>query len=251
MSILYELKRDIAAIKLTFTSETPAVTGITRTDWNGTNPVRTIAATLPASSFVVVDYEAALSGPIVYEYLRSNGTSTTIPEPLTLEGGDYGEAIIMVCDEPQRRAETARLLLDPIETRVQPVAPDAIIGRPDVLPTGWPLRTRTVTWKLLYESYAAAAACAAIAALGKTLLLRQTAHEGLDAYLWPTSTRITSPADGRLWIVELAGETQNWPSGHLLGAPDWTYDTLAASFSTYDALRPAFSDYIKLQAGPA
>lgn len=224
---------------------------ITRTDTNGTNPVRLKASAAPiAGSLVVTDYEAALSGLIRYDVVDS--TSAVTSASTTLTNAATPAVQIRSVQLPQISATPA---LVTAYTAARPTASTVHqpIDRPDAIVIVGRARLRAGRMTILALDYASALALDGVLSSGHVLMLRQTAQPGMDmpfSVTGPTTVETAErTAAGWRWTVSVDYTEVRVPALPLLGAAGWTYADVLAQRATYSAVRAAYATYAALAAG--
>lgn len=238
----------IMAVTLEVSGAPAGAVTITRHDRNGSAAVRLYVDQAPvAGALTVVDYEAALTGALVYDVLDSAGVTTTASTALDLEA----LAVLTVIGRPNRRAELEGVTdvdeqLDGRSTVVDP------IDRDDPVVILRPLTTRRGTLDLYASSHAKALEAVNVARSGLPILFRQSSHDGLDLLAAPRSARVASRVlDGRVtWAATIAYVEVRDPASPLLAAAGWSVEQLAATFATVADVAAAFSSVADLTAGP-
>lgn len=236
-------------IKLEAVNASFRPTTITRTDANGSRPVRLLNNQEPISgSMTVTDYEAAFTGTIRYDVVDAANVTTSASTNLNGVTVPYLRAAVL----PQLGG-ALEIVKDYRSSRNSLGIVHRPIGRVSPLIVTGALATREGTLTIWCSTYTNALAVAAAATNGDVLLLRQPTFAGLDMYLIAQTVDV-NPDDrgtnGRQWIVEIDYIEVDVPSDPLQGAVGWTYSALAGSYASYAAARVAFTDYADLVAGP-
>lgn len=225
---------------------TPDAFTLTRTDANGTRPVRLLERQeIMSGALVVVDYEAAMTGPITYQLTTSG---TTLPAASTTLDGSEGYRLAPAVF-PQF-ATTLALVTGYDAERSSGSIVHHVIGRADPVVRLAPLRLRAGTLTVWCEDYPAATAVHDVYRRGEVVLLRQPDHSGFDLYHVATHAREGVYIDslGR-WMVEVTFVEQKWPRGPLLGTTGWTWDDLLAVCATWDDVARLFPTWNAAQIG--
>lgn len=233
-----------------FTGTLPASLTITRTDANGTAPVRLRTGQAPiAGALTVVDYEAALTGAVTYDVVDTQQTRTTAstslagvsPRPqitgVQLPQLTYSPELVTGYDASREAASTVH----------------RVVNRDDPVIVLGPTRTREGNLAVWCRSYVDAADVARVLALGRILMLRQLDYAGLDMYFLAQSietTPLDSTTQGWRWQTTCRYIEVRNPALPLLGDAGWTFDDVVATYPTFGALRSAFTDFNDLVVGP-
>lgn len=222
---------------------------ITRTDVNGTVPVRLRVDEAPIAGFLQVrDHEAALLGAVTYEVQTSpteqvsDSTSLDLTGPARIHSVQY-PTIATVPDN----------LTGYDATRQSSSVVHWPQGRPDPIVIDSPARTRTGALTAFAASHAAATDVQVTLRSGQALMLRQSEHPGMDMYFRVTDSRI-EPLEllegGWAWAVVADYVETRPPALPLLGSAGWTFDDITAGYASFSAVRAAFDDFAALTLGP-
>ena len=192
-------------------------TWVTRTDVNGVDvPVREDQGgqDIPngSTSLTLTDWEAALTGPVVYT--AHDGVGGTATATTTFDGLDAGvwltaPATATPSSSADPDAVALQLVTDYSESADTAGTLHTIIGRADRIATPGPMGLRRGTVDVWAADYQAVAAVRALAASGEILLLRQPTHPGMDMYFYPQSVSARpEQADTatRRWAIGLTYE---------------------------------------------
>lgn len=227
---------------------------IQRDDANGSQFVRLPEGAVPdlAGDLTVFDEEFALTGTVIYTVRDSSGNlaadtvSPTNTANLLSSVGYLGSVVeIERLDEYSETVEFGEA-----STTL------AIIGREDPLVVtrgdfAWSLRKGRLTWWA--ETYADAEAIKDLYRNGRTAMLRQVTHDGLDLYHVARSlsavTKVLTGTGWR-WTVEVDYLEVSWPDGDAQGVFGWSYGDVASSYLAYYNLPTAFATYADLAVGP-
>lgn len=234
---------DLAAVRLEASSATPGDPVLTRTDINGTAPVRLRAGQgMADGTLVVVDYEAALAGLVVYELVHD---------------GRYRASVRLDLDETR-----LAVAVSPNVSAVVPLVEGLTAGwgstatlhvvqdrETPVVTTGF-LSTRVGQLRMVALEYATAAGIALVYRTGATVLLRQPHHAGLDLYhvVSPGGRVSLDHDEAGAWIVSVDFTEVARPLDPLLGDLGWGFDDVALTFDDFDAVRDSFRDFDELAA---
>lgn len=236
--------RELAAVRLEVSSATPGTPTITRTDNNGTHPVRLRAGqALTDGALTVTDYEAALSGLVVYELVHDGRYRASVRLDVTdtrlaLAVSPNVSAIVpLVVGFAAGWSSTSTL--------------HQVDGRSTPVVTGGSLSTRSGQLRVVAASYAQAVEVALVYRSGGVVLLRQPDYPGLDLYHVVTpGQRVELDVDpeARVWTVTVGFTEVARPLDPLLGDLGWSFDDVALAFPDFDAVRDAYLDFDELAA---
>lgn len=189
---------------------------LTRTDINGTAPVRR-SALLPANGVLTVrDHEVSLRGEARYTVTDSAGNSASAG-PVTFPAG--GSSRLHAVQYPALVTAPPNVIAYDA-TRESATVVHWPQGRQDPVVIAAPARLRQGSLTAYYASHAAALAAQAILELGRPMQLRQGDHAGMDMFLRVTRSRLTPldlTTDGWSWAVEMDYVETRRPQGVLLG----------------------------------
>lgn len=223
---------------------------ITRTDVNGTNPVRTRQGQAPiAGAMTVIDYEPALIGAVAYDVVDSGGARVTASTSLA---GLVTQPRITGVQLPQQSV-VAELITGYDAAREGGSTVHRIIGRGDPIVVLGPTRTREGRLEVWCRTYADALAAMQTLSVARQLILRQPTYPGMDMYFVATNARtvpLDSTADGWRWQATCDYIETRSPALPLLGAAGWTFGDVVAHYPTFAAVRAAFTDFGDLVIGP-
>lgn len=222
-------------------------TTITRTDANGTRPVRLQPGQEPISgSMTVTDYEAALTGTITYDVKDTAGVTTSAST--TLDGSasprihppvlpGYGQALHSVSD--YSATQDNRATVHWVISRSDPVVTTGVLGY------------RTGRLSAYCASHADARALVTMAGLGEVLMLRQpSGFNGMDMYFVPTGVSYRPErrgSDGWRWTVDFDYTEVAVPTAALMGAAGWTWDDVVATYATWADVASAYATWSELE----
>lgn len=238
---------EVGAVRLTVTGAPAGDLVITRTDANGSRPVRLLPGQAPiGGSLVTRDYEAALSGLITYQLVGDTGAVVAASTSLDVQ------AVIVSVPVRPARWSAAGTVTAWSESRASGAIVHQVPDRPDPIVITGPLGSRSGTATLRVPTYLGADAIRELPNLGDTILIRQPSYPGLDVYA--TVDRMdVDPAEvtGQLveWDVRVTFREVAAPTAPLLGAADWTLADVAATGTIRD-VRLAFPTLRALAVGP-
>ncbi len=239
-----------ASVVLSITGAPAGAVTLTRTDDNGSRPVRLLLGQEPISGVMTVtDYEPALTGSLTYEARDSAGAIVTATTTLA---GQVTKPQLSVAVLPQYRyAVTAVTGYE--SDRPTGSTVHEIIGRDDALVTTGTLRLRRGQLSMWAENHTTARAIEAVTQSGEVVFFRQVDHPGLDLYFVAESVSVTPErqltAAGYRWTVTVRYIEQNVPDSPLLGAFGWTLETLAA-YGTLSQVKADFATLADVAVGP-
>ena len=225
--------------RLTITP-TADVTRVRRTDANGTYDVRVLDGQLPHAAPDVLtldDYEAA-KGTSTYAVITTAGTvSGSIVLALT-------SPWLGTPETPHYSAPVASVL-----TYGAGVVNQSTVHEPDGAPAIVIVRggsTRRGSMTIQGGSYSTALNLLRLCQQGRTMLLRETQHPGMDMFFMPMNADIiTSLAAGAASQFDLSVQyiEVGRPTGPLAGAFGWTWDDVPASFDNWWDVFDAYANW--------
>lgn len=233
----------LAAVRLEGADLPAGPVTIARQDVNGTGQVRLLPGQEPtAGTLLVVDYEAALTGPVTY----------TLDDATATVELNIRAAVLAVAGRPNVRA-TIVAVTDYAENTVSPSNVVTVLDREDALVLEAPHYLPTGSLTVWCASYSDAVTVAAVARAGRKVMFRQPDYPGMDRYVTFSASGITPRLDStaqRRWTVRLDWRETPTPTTDLLAAAGWTFDAVTASFATFDELTAAFPTFNALTVGP-
>lgn len=241
-----------ASVVVEVTGAVPAAgpVSITRTDRNGTAPVRQREDSLPvAGALTIEDYEAALAGGITYTVRDSSGAAATVTLPAGLA------VTVPWLSHPGLPALNRPVTIrDDDPTYSGRSVQHDVYGARLPLFTTQPLTGRdSSTLTLLADSWDDARGIRDVYASGVPVLLRQPCLDDGDHYHVPSSVALAPVTAGRWagrWSATVTYVETDRPLGALAGTARWTYADSLARSGTYPASRAEFPTYADLLAGP-
>lgn len=246
---------ELAAVRLQLldVEDGPAV--ITRTDHNGSAPVRLLPnQSVQGGSLIAVDYEPAIFGPVTY---RAVDAIEDVAEaaPVQLDGTPPTVASVA---KPQLRAAT--LVLDLAETNTDNGTEHTVLDDDAPLVVIAAPSTRRVTVTAWAATYAEAAELREVLTARQVVMVRYADYIGADVYgtprrvsVSPERSSTTDPASGELarrWIVTFELSEERRPGGPLLSAAGWTFDVVTATYDDFNDLALAFPTFDAMTVGP-
>lgn len=245
---------DLSAVRVAVTGAAAGPVVITRSDHNGSAPVRLLPdQETSGGSLIAVDYEAAIFGPVVYVVVDS-AAATSTAATVQLDGTPPTIAAIAT---PQLRATVT--IVDLTETNtdngtahviLDDDAPTVVVAAPS---------TRHVTIMCRVGKYADAAQLRDVLTARAVVLVRYANYIGADVYGTPRRVTVSperiSTTDGvteltRRWFVSFELDEEGRPGGPLLGAAGWTFDVVTATYDSFDDLALAFPTFDAMTVGP-
>ena len=238
----WELLPTVGALRLTLAMDFE-VRAITRTDANGTAPVRLRDDVLPStvSPLIIEDYESA-AGPVTYT--------------ITGDAGSHTMQATMVLDSPWLSVPIMQTYSQRVETVLEygaELAGRASViefpGRRDVVAVLRKMALRRGTMQLWAGDYAGASSIRGVLSRGEIVMLRQPDHSGMDMYFITENATIdtlTTDAGESVWAVSVTYIEVLRPDGFLASAPGWDFAQLAAAYQDFQAVATMFSDFQSL-----
>lgn len=210
------------------------VTGITRTDANGSTPLRVPAGTFPRSTpLQLVDWEAALGSPVRY---TADGVSATVTLPA---GNPWFVAPLRPAMSLQVEAVTsysaARAALGTIHQ---------VVDRPDPLVALGRLGTRAGNLTAWVPDHAAGDALADLIDRAGVVFYRQSENPGMDMYFVSTGMQLT-PADPDGWQLSVSYQEISRPVSPVDTAR-WTFGDVSHSFASFRNVSTNYADFESL-----
>lgn len=237
-----------ASVLVQITGAPAGAVVITRTDANGTGPVRLLAGQVPiAGALTVTDYEPALTGVLSYDVVDAalaTTTGTTTLDGLVTSNQVAGVQLPALAFEPE-------LITGYDSARESSSAVLRVLNRADPVVVLGPTRTREGTLEAWCRDYADALDYSTVLSQARVLLLRQVTHPGMDMYFLALSAQVTPLAttrEGWRWQVSSRYVELRNPSSPLLGAAGWTFEDVAA-YASFAAVRAEFDDFDALLVG--
>lgn len=222
---------------------------ITRSDANGTGPVRLRTGQAPIGGLLTLtDYEPALVGLVRYDVVDGAGAITTAST--TLSGLVTTPRIVGV-QEPQLTV-SPELVTGYDSTRESGSAVLRVLGRADPVVLQNPTRTREGRLEVWCREYDDAREVESVLADSRILLLRQPTHPGMDMYFLAQSVGVTPlrhTSEGWRWQATCRYVEVRNPNLPLLGGAGWTFDDVAA-YASFAAVRASFATFNELAVGP-
>lgn len=227
-------------------SDVAGVTGILRSDVNGTRPVRLRKGDLPSQyGKVFTDYEASLSGPVLYRLQGSMARSeawtaisqVAAPRFIIPSIPQFSVSVESITEYSAERKSTVRF--HEVINRSSPLVAEGRMG------------TRTGDLVAIFRSYAAAADLENMLERGQTVMLRQQEQPGLDMYFNCFAARLQADPDKGVWEVRISFTEVSFPAGHVLSGAGWTFAALAEKFPDFDAVATSYDTFHDLTIGEA
>jgi hypothetical protein len=209
------------------------MTGILRADVNGNRLVRLHSTELPASGVLtVLDWEAALSGPVYYRLYSAIGevwTSLDAVEPrFILPHRPYVSSVPdMITNYSASRASTATF--------------HKVIDRPDPVVLEGALGLRRGSLEAWFPDYMGARDLEDLLNTGNVVMFRQAEHPGQDMYFRAENTSISPDEDG--WKLALDYLESPFPTGYVLPSKSWSFNRLAIDEPNFAAVRDGYASF--------
>lgn len=233
---------DGAGLVSVMLSDTIGVTGITRTDANGINPVRLPNVQLgTTASLTVIDHEAALSGDIMYRLDGQHSDAWTKASGLSLPR-------FTLPFVPQFSVTVQSVTEYDAERTSRAVFHD-VIGRPDPMVAAARMSTRRGNLTARFKEYTEARDLQVALDRGQPVMYRQTEHPGQDMYFHAERVRLSAlPADDA-WELEISYREIARPPGRIHTSPTWTFDAMKTQNTTFGALPQKYTTFYDLAIG--
>lgn len=220
------------------------VSGILRSDVNGTRPVRLRAGALDGSGArTFTDYEAAFQGNILYrvEHSTSPGQDWTslagveLPRFVLPSVPQFAVSARAVTSYSARRRSRAKF--HEVIDRASPLVATARMG------------LRSGSLEAVFETYTEAADLLDVLERGQTVMYRQREHPGLDMYFHSESVSITADPEQEAWRLGVDFVEVAFPPGNVLSGANWTFDAVADTYATFDEVAQRFETFNDLTIG--
>jgi hypothetical protein len=225
------------AVVLTVTTDNPLI-ALTRSDRNGTRPVRLEAGALPASGTLTLrDYEPAIAGPVHYRASTAYGTAAvwiTLPE----------QRPIFILPALPLASAAANTVFDYSATRRARATVHEVIGRPDPIIVHSRMGTRSGTLSVLCDDHADLMDLQNLLAQGYPVFYRQAENRGQDMYFHALEAAAV-PNTGA-WELTITYRELGFPDGPVISGAGWTYADLAAEGGSYAEVVDTYADYTAL-----
>lgn len=216
------------AVQLTITATSPLAT-LMRSDRNGIHAVRAASLQLSDGQLVLVDYEPAY-GDVSYEAQTATGETsnatvnfpTSLPVIHAVHRPTVWARISTISDYSHQRTSATSIT-------------QALDGQYPAVTYGV-MYSRSMSIAISTATYAEAANLEYVFSQTGALMLRQSEHDGLDAYLAVTSTNIAvSEAQGAYsrWTLSLTANEIAYPPGATQTALVNTYGDNLTALATY------------------
>lgn len=229
------------------TAYTGSTFALTRTDANGTRPVRLLPGQrVMDGGLIIEDFEAALVGSVGYAFTSPTGSQTSVITSLVGAKPTIAPAVF-----PQFGVQDL-FITGYDASRGSATVEHAIIGRADPVLRLQPLQSRRGHVTIWCKDYADLVNVVDVYRRGEIVMLRQDTHAGMDFY--HAATGVTEGAydeEFRRWRVDVAFTEVPLPRGPVLGTLGWTWDDLAAAFPTWDDVVEYFGSWNNVQIGIA
>lgn len=229
-------------VRLTIAASGSVVT-VTRSDANGTRPVRLIAGKLPRTgTFDLTDYEPSLTGQVQY---RAK-TSTEEAAAWTTLGSQLPRFVMPSIPLFSVEVDNVYAYAAARESRA---TVHEVVGRRDPIIVQGKLGTRRGSLGIYCPDHDSVMRLLAMFERGQTVMYRQSEHAGMDMYFIPVNA---SPApSGKSWELSVSYVEMDYPAGDVQSDPDWTFTKLAATGGTFDAVAADYRTFVDLVLGEA
>lgn len=234
-----------AAVRIEIGAAPAGPVTITRSDVNGSNPVRLYAGQEPiAGDLTVTDYEVALAGTVTYSVTDSAGTITAqTTTSLGIAVPWLGVPVLPGFNAP------LLLVVDYTATRASSTTLHTVVGRADRVAVIGRLLGREGRFRLRAVDHAHAQALVDLYNRGEVVQLRQPNHDRLDLMHVATGVTYVHDPEHKMWWVDVDYTEVAAPVGPLLGSLGWTFEDVAV-YGTFDAVRRDFATFADLLVGP-
>lgn len=224
-------------VALSLEASTNVVT-LTRSDTNGTRPVRLPAGALPASGTLTLkDFEPALAGQVQYRaYTATEEASAWVTLGAQLPRFVMPSIPLYSVEVDTVHAYTA--------TRSARATVHDVVGRRDPIVVQGVMGTRRGVLGVVCDSYNDVMRVETIMKRGQTVFYRQSEHAGTDMYFSPLEVS-TAPASGK-WEVTVNYVELDYPTGPVQSDPAWTFQKLASTATTFAGVATDYTDFASL-----
>ena len=223
------------AVELTVTSPAP-IAGITRSDANGTRPVRMRTDQIHAAgTFQIIDYEPAIAGRIQYVLTTD---ATAAPAWVEIPAAQDPTFVLPAIPQFTVTVENVHGYSAGRESRA---TFHTIINRDDPIVAEGGLTPRTGTLEVFAAQYMDALNLENMIQRGQCCLYRQSEHAGMDMYFYASASDI-EPDEGA-WKLTLSYVEVSFPPGNVLSGAGWTFDALANEGGTFLDLPARFESF--------
>ena len=221
-------------VSLVLESNKPVVT-LTRSDVNGTRPVRLPAGALPGDGTLrFTDFEPALTGQVQYRaYTATEEASAWI----TL-GGQLPRFVMPTIPLYSVEARNVFAYSAPRTTRS---TVKEVVGRRGPIVIQAPMGTRRGTLSVLCDDHQEVLRLSSMLERGQTVFYRQSEHAGMDMYFHATEVEPV-PNSGK-WELNVTYVELEYPTGPVQSDASWTFAKLAKEPTTFAAVANEYTDY--------
>ena len=231
------------AVVITVVSDAP-IAGITRSDNNGTRPVRRRTDQMSARGlFEIIDYEAALTGQIQYVLTADPATP---PAWIMIPAGQSPTFVLPAIPQFNISVDTVHGYA---ASRTSRATFHTVVNRVDPIVAEGRLTPRTGRLDVFAAEYMDALNLESMLERGQCCLYRQGEHAGMDMYFYASDTAI-DPDEGA-WKLTLNYVEVSFPAGNVISGAGWTFNALAASGGTFLDLPARFSTFHDLTINQA
>jgi hypothetical protein len=238
---------ETASIRLEGWDAYPRTATLTRTDRNGTHPVRLKKTQDFRGGIAVRDYEPALFGDVTYT-LRSGSTVEEVSTSLDGSLSQFAaEDVLTFVARPEHRfIPDLTLSFEP--TRESKATVHDIVGRSTPIVIQGPMGSRRGTLEFLALDSEQANAADALQELQGPFLFRFSEGILRDLYLVPVSTSV-SLAENYRWRVRIEYVEVAYPTVALDGGTGLRYGELEPRHGTYAHLAADYGSYREILEG--
>lgn len=238
---------------------------MTRTDANGTNPVRLPenAAVNSSGALDVTDSEPALFGIVSYTVRDAAGAVASATTADLGEGVIYdGTAGVLLTSVGLTGVLPVELMESYTDSRNYQqltVNPKAVIGREDFTAAvsddyGWTKRQGRLVLRLRGEdAWTEAEAITNLYTIGRAVLLRQTEYAGMDMYhVGKVISRdhvLAKPSGKWVWTITVEYIEIGWPGGALVGVESWTWSEVPSENPYWYTVPDEFDTWAEFASG--
>jgi hypothetical protein len=215
----------------------------TRTDRNGTAPVRLKAAQSPRNGISVRDYEAALSSLVAYT-LKTENTTYTAETYLDGTLSQHVKSDILTHVQRPEKRFIPTLVLGHESSRASKSTFHEVVGRADPLVVRGPLASRRGTLEFLALDAAAATAAEGLNDVAGPLFFRFA--DGVSRDLYFEAEQVSVNFDEGRWRVRIEYIEVARPTLYLEGGTGTSYGDVKRRQQTYAELQARYATYADL-----
>jgi hypothetical protein len=234
---------ETASIRIEGWDAYPVGTVLTRTDRNGTHPVRLKPTQDFRGGVSLRDYEPALFGDVTYT-IGADEATTSLDGTLSQFAAE--DVLTFVARPENRFIPDLTLNFEP--TRESKATVHEIVGRSTPIVVKGPMGSRRGTLEFLALDSEKANAADALQELQGPFLFRFSEGILRDLYLVPTSTSV-SLAENYRWRVRIEYVEVAYPTVLLEGGTGLRYSNLNERHDTYAQLHADYASYRDILEG--